>query len=51
MRPDILIFEKENRGNLSVRLEGLQDAQQRRLCKVHLVVVGYCMQVGYADKY
>ena len=53
MRPDIPIFEKEDRlgGNLSVKLEDLQDAQQRRLCKVHLVEVGYCMEVGYADKY
>ena len=49
MRPDIPIFEKEDRGNLSVRLEDLQDAQQRRLCKVHLVEVGYCIEVGYAE--
>ena len=32
MRPDILKFE--GRENLSVRLEDLQDVQQRRLCKV-----------------
>ena len=51
MRPDILIFEKEDRENLSVRLVDLQDVQQRRLCKVHLLEVAYCMEVGYADKY
>ena len=51
MCPDILIFEKEDRGNLSFRLEDLQGAQLRRLSKVHLVEAGYCMEVGYADKY
>ena len=51
MCPEILFFEKEDGENLSVRLEDLQDVQQRRLCKVHLVEVGYCMEVGYADKH
>ena len=51
MRPDILMFEKEDRESLSVRLEDLQDVQQRRLCKVQLVEVGYYMEVGYADEY
>ena len=51
MRPDILIFEKEDSENLSVRLKDLQDVQQRRLRKIRLVEVGYSMEVGYADKY
>ena len=48
---DILIFEKEDRENLSIRLEDLQDVQQWRLCKVHLVKAGVCMEVSCADKH
>ena len=49
--PAILLLRKKDRENLLVRLEDLQHVQQRRLCKVRLVEVGYCMEVGYADKY
>ena len=51
MRPDMLIFEKSASDTESLNLDDLQQAVNRRRCKVHIIEVGYCMEVGYISKY
>ena len=47
MRPDMLIFEKSPTNTRSLDLEDLQQVENRRRCKVYIIEVGYCMEVGY----
>ena len=48
MRPDLLLFERlEGAGPL----DSLEHASERRMCKVHVVEVGFCMETAYTTKY
>ncbi len=50
MRPDLLLFERlEGAGPLN--LDSLEHASERRMCKVHVVEVGFCMETAYMTKY
>ncbi len=50
MRPDLLLFERlEGAGPLN--LDSLEHANERRMCKVHVVEVGFCMETAYMIKY
>ena len=51
MRPDMLIFEKSASDTSPLNLDDLQQAANKRRCKVHIIEVGYCMEVGYISKY
>ncbi len=48
--PDLLLFERlEGAGPLN--LDSLEHANERRMCKVHVVEVGFCMETAYMIKY
>ena len=49
MRPDLLLLGRNLNDNLSLTLEDLQHPQHRRRCKVHVIEVGYCTELAYAE--
>ena len=51
MRPDLLLLERSSNDNLSLTLEDLQHPQHRRRCRVHVIEVGYCSELAYAEKF
>ena len=51
MRPDLLLLERDSNDNVSLTLEDLQHPQHRRRCKVHVIEVGYCTELAYAEKF
>ena len=46
MGPDILLFEKNARDNSPLSVQGLEHAQHRRRCIVHVVEVGFCTEIS-----
>ena len=51
MRPDMLLIEKNTGDNVLPTLYDLEHPRHRRCCKVHVVEVGFCAEVAYAQKY
>ena len=50
MRPELLLLEQSSNDNLSLTPEDLQHPQHRRRCRVHVIKVGYCRELAYAEK-
>ena len=48
MRLDLLLLERSSNDSLPLMLEDLQYLQHRRRCRVHVIEVGYCTDLGYA---
>ena len=51
MRPDILLFEKSPNDSLPMSIQRLEDADNRRSCKVHVIEVGFCTELSYFQKF
>ena len=51
MRPDMLLVEKHTGDNVLPTLHDLEHPRRRRCCRVHVVEVGCCIEVAYAQKY
>ena len=51
MRPDILLFEKSPDDSLPMSVQRLEDADNRRSCKVHVIEVGFCTEISYFQKF
>ena len=51
MRPDILLFERGSGDTLPIALQDLEHIQNRRRYKVHVVEVGFCTELAYAEKF
>ena len=50
-RPDILLFKKNARDNLPLSVQGLEHAQHGRRCIVHVLVVDFCTEISYPQKF
>ncbi len=51
MRPDILLFERGPEDPSILTLVDLRQSRHRQRCIMHIIEVGYCMEVGYLSKY
>ena len=51
MRPDMLLIEKHTGDDVLPTLHDLEHPRHRRCCRVHVVEVGFCTEVAYAQKY
>ena len=51
MRPDMLLIEKHIGDDLLPTLHDLEHPRHRRCCRVHVVQVGFCTEIAYAQKY
>ena len=51
MRPDMLLIEKHTGDNVLPTLHDLEHPRHRRCCRDHVVEVGFCAEVAYAQKY
>ena len=51
MRPDILLFEKSPDDSLPMSVQRLEQADNRRSCKVHVIEVGFCTEISYFQKF
>ena len=51
MRPDMLLVENISSDSTQPSLHDLEHSQHRRNCKIHVVEVGSCTEVAYAQKY
>ena len=51
MRSDMLILEKHTGDDALPTLHELEHPRHRRDCRVHVVEVGLCTEVAYAQKY
>ena len=50
MRPDMLLIEKHTGDDVLPTLHDLEHPWHRRSCRVHVVGVGFCTEVAYAQK-
>ena len=51
MRPDMLLIEKHTGDDVLPTLHDLEQPRHRRCCRVHVVEVGFCTEIAYAQKY
>ena len=51
MRPDLLLLERSSNDSLPLTLGDLQYPQHRRRCRAHVIEVGYCTELAYAQKF
>ena len=51
MRPDMLLIKKHTGDDILLTLHDLEHPRHRRCCRVHVVEVGFCTEVTYAQKY
>ena len=50
MRPDILLFERDSDDTPPLALQDLEHIENKRRYKVHVVEVGFCTELAYAEK-
>ena len=51
MRPDMLLIEKHTGDDVLPTLHDSEHPRHRRCCRVHVVEVGFCTEVAYAQQY
>ena len=51
MRPDMLLIEKHTGDNVLPTLQDLQHSRHWRCCRVHIVEMGFCLEVIYAQQH
>ena len=51
MRPDMLLIETHTCDDVLPTLHDLKHPRHRRCCRIHVVEVGFCTKVAYAQKY
>ena len=49
--PDMFLVEKHTGDDVLLTLQQSKHPKHRRNCKVHIVEVGFCTEVAYAQKY
>ena len=51
MRPDMLLIENHTGDDVLPTLHDSEHPRHRRCCRVHVVEVGFCTEVAYAQQY